>query len=43
MKLYQYTIVRYLQTSALSLSRMNNVALVAEIEIGADGSYKDKM
>lgn len=34
--------VRYLQTIAPSLSRLNNVALVFEIEIGADGSYKDK-
>jgi hypothetical protein len=33
---------RYIQTSAPSLSRLNNVALVFEIEIGADGSYKDK-
>lgn len=33
---------RYAQTSAPSLSRLNNVALVFEIEIGADGSYKDK-
>ncbi|MDD1679189.1 MAG: hypothetical protein LUO93_08440, partial [Methanomicrobiales archaeon] len=33
---------RYLQSSAPSLSRLNNVALVFEIEIGADGSYKDK-
>jgi hypothetical protein len=34
--------IRYLQTTAPSLSRLNNVALVFEIEIGADGSYKDK-
>ncbi|MDD1677507.1 MAG: hypothetical protein LUQ40_07215 [Methanomicrobiales archaeon] len=33
---------RYLQTSAPSLARLNNVALVFEIEIGPDGSYKDK-
>jgi hypothetical protein len=34
--------VRYLQTSAPSLARLNNVALLFEIEVGADGSYKDK-
>ncbi|MDD1678197.1 MAG: hypothetical protein LUO93_03310 [Methanomicrobiales archaeon] len=33
---------RYAQTRAPSLSRLNNVVLVFEIEIGADGSYKDK-
>jgi hypothetical protein len=34
---------RYLQTKSPSLSRLNNVALVFEIEVGADGSYHDKM
>jgi hypothetical protein len=34
---------RYLQTSAPALSRLNNVALLFEIEIGPDGSYRDKM
>jgi hypothetical protein len=34
---------RYLQTSDPALSRLNNVALLFEIEIGEDGSYHDKM
>jgi len=33
---------RYVQTNAPSLSRLNDVALVFEIEIGEDGSYRDK-
>ncbi len=32
----------YAQTSAPSLSRLNDMALVFEIERGADGSFKDK-
>ncbi len=35
--------VRYLQTRAPSLSRLNNVALVFEIEIDKDGTYRDRM
>ncbi len=35
--------IRYLQTHASSLSRLNNVALVFEIEIGEDGTYRDRM
>jgi hypothetical protein len=34
---------RYLQTSAPALSRLNNVAIVFEIEVGEDGTYHDKM
>jgi hypothetical protein len=35
--------VRYAQTSAPALSRLNNVVLVAEIETMADGTVRDKM
>jgi hypothetical protein len=35
--------VRYLQTKSAALSRLNNVALVFEIEIAPDGTYHDKM
>jgi hypothetical protein len=35
--------VRYLQTKSAALSRLNNVALVFEIEITPDGTYHDKM
>jgi hypothetical protein len=34
---------RYLQTKSPALSRLNNVTLLFEIEVGADGSYHDKM
>ena len=34
--------IRYLQTRGGSLSRLNNVALVFEIEAGADGTITDK-
>jgi hypothetical protein len=34
---------RYLQTSAPALSRLNDVAIAFEIEIGPDGAYHDKM
>jgi hypothetical protein len=34
---------RYLQTPSPSLSRLNNVALVFEIEIAPDGTVHDKM
>jgi hypothetical protein len=34
---------RYLQTSAPVLSRLNNVAIVFEIEVSEDGTYHDKM
>jgi hypothetical protein len=34
---------RYLQTSVPSLARLNNVALVFEIELDPDGTYHDKM
>ncbi len=33
---------RYLQTKSPALSRLNNVALVFEIDIGPDGAYHDK-
>jgi hypothetical protein len=35
--------IRYLQTTSPSLSRLNNVALVFEIEITPDGVVHDKM
>jgi hypothetical protein len=35
--------VRYLQTTAPSLSRLNNVALVFELEVTPDGMIHDKM
>jgi hypothetical protein len=35
--------VRYLQTTAPSLSRLNNVALVFEIEVTPDGMMQEKM
>jgi hypothetical protein len=35
--------IRYLQTTSPSLSRLNNVALVFEIEITPDGAVHDKM
>lgn len=33
---------RYAQTSSPTLARLNNVVLVFELELGADGSYRDK-
>lgn len=35
--------VRYAQTTAPSLSRLNNVAIVFEIEVMPDGTVRDKM
>lgn len=35
--------IRYFQTSSPALKKLNDVAAVFEIEIGPDGSYKDKM
>ena len=35
--------VRYLQTKAPSLIRLNNVALIFEIEVGPDGTMRDTM
>ena len=35
--------VRYLQTAAPSLRRLNNVALVFEIEVAPDGMMHDRM
>jgi hypothetical protein len=35
--------VRYLQTSGTALSRLNNVALLFEIEIAPDGTVSDRM
>jgi hypothetical protein len=35
--------VRYFQTGSAALKKLNDVAAVFEIEIGPDGSYKDKM
>ncbi|WP_128693775.1 hypothetical protein [Methanoculleus taiwanensis] len=35
--------VRYLQTSSPALSRLNDVALVFEIEIDPDGTVQDRM
>ncbi len=35
--------VRYLQTASPALNRLNNVALVFEIEIDPDGTVHDKM
>ncbi|HVP93567.1 MAG TPA: hypothetical protein VMS89_00165 [Methanoregulaceae archaeon] len=35
--------VRYAQTTSPALSRLNNVALVFEIEVMPDGTYRDKM
>ena len=35
--------IRYAQTSAPSLSRLNKVAILLEMEIMADGSVKDRM
>jgi hypothetical protein len=34
---------RYLQTRSPVLGRLNNLALVFEIEIGPDGTYHEKM
>jgi hypothetical protein len=34
---------RYFQTTAESLKRLNNVALVFEIEVSADGTVHDRM
>ncbi len=34
--------VRYLQTTSPALSRLNNVALVFEVEIAPDGTIRDK-
>jgi len=35
--------IRYAQSSAPSLSRLNKVAILLEVEITADGTVKDKM
>jgi hypothetical protein len=35
--------VRYLQTTAPALAHLNNVALVFEIEVDEDGTYRDRM
>jgi hypothetical protein len=34
---------RYMQTDVPALSRLNNVVVLFEIEIGPDGTVKDKM
>jgi len=34
--------VRYLQSKSAALSRLNNVALIFEMEIAPDGTYHDK-
>jgi hypothetical protein len=34
---------RYFQTGSAALKRLNEVVAVFEIEVGPDGSYKDKM
>ncbi|MCU0628147.1 MAG: hypothetical protein MUE45_01470 [Methanoregulaceae archaeon] len=34
---------RYFQTSSASLKMLNDVAVLFEIEVGPDGTYKDKM
>jgi hypothetical protein len=35
--------VRYFQTGSAALKKLNDVAVVFEIEVGADGTYHDKM